>query len=43
MHLALVEIVRRQYELACKAADRADKEAIRAAQREDDDAQRPHK
>lgn len=33
MHLALVEIVRRQYEVVCKAVDRADKEAIRAAQR----------
>jgi hypothetical protein len=32
LHLAIVEIVRRQYELACKAIDRADKEAIRAAQ-----------
>lgn len=32
LHLALVEIVRRQYEVACKAADQADKEAIRTAQ-----------
>ncbi len=32
LHLALVEAVRRQYKLAMQAADRADKEAIRAAQ-----------
>jgi hypothetical protein len=29
-HLALVEVVRRQYKLAAQAADRANKEAIRA-------------
>jgi hypothetical protein len=32
LHLALVEVVRRQYKLACQAADRADKQAVRAAQ-----------
>jgi hypothetical protein len=32
MHLALVEVVRRQYKLACQSADRSDKEAIRSAQ-----------
>jgi hypothetical protein len=32
LHLALVEAVRRQYKLTCQAADRADKQAIRAAQ-----------
>jgi hypothetical protein len=32
LHLALVEVVRRQYKLAAQAADKADKEAIRAAQ-----------
>ncbi len=32
LHLALVEAVRRQYKLAAQAADRADKETIRAAQ-----------
>jgi hypothetical protein len=32
LHLALVEAVRRQYKLAWQAADRADKQAIRAAQ-----------
>jgi hypothetical protein len=32
LHLALVEVVRRQYKLAAQAADRANKEAIRAAQ-----------
>jgi hypothetical protein len=32
LHLALVEAVRRQYQLAAQSADRADKEAIRAAQ-----------
>jgi hypothetical protein len=31
LHLALVEVVRRQYKLAAQAADKADKEAIRAA------------
>ena len=33
LHLALVEVVRRQYKLARQAADRADKEVLRAAQR----------
>src|SRR5208282_3448603 len=28
LHLALVEVVRRQYKLACQAADRADKQRI---------------
>ena len=32
LHLALVEVVRRQCKLAAQAADRADKEAIRAAE-----------
>jgi hypothetical protein len=32
LHLALVEVVRRQYMTAMQAADRVDKEAIRAAQ-----------
>jgi hypothetical protein len=32
LHLALVEVVRRQYKLAAQAADQANKEAIRAAQ-----------
>jgi hypothetical protein len=32
LHLALVEVVRRQYKVASQAADRANKEAIRAAQ-----------
>lgn len=32
LHLTLVEAVRRQYKAAAQAADRADKEAIRAAQ-----------
>jgi hypothetical protein len=32
LHRSLVEIVRRQYKSACQARDRADKEAIRAAQ-----------
>jgi hypothetical protein len=32
LHLTLVEAVRRQYIMAMKAADRADKQAIRAAQ-----------
>jgi hypothetical protein len=32
LHLALVEVVRRQYKLAAQAADRANKEAIRAGQ-----------
>jgi hypothetical protein len=32
LHLTLVEAVRRQYKLAAQTADRADKEAIRAAQ-----------
>lgn len=32
LHLALVEVVRRQYKLAAQAADRANKEAIRVAQ-----------
>jgi hypothetical protein len=32
LHLALVEAVRRQYKLACQEADRADKQAVRAAQ-----------
>jgi hypothetical protein len=32
LHLALVEVVRRQYRLAAQAADKANKEAIRAAQ-----------
>ena len=31
LHLALVEVVRRQYKLAAQAADKADKEAIRSA------------
>ncbi|MGH7172119.1 MAG: hypothetical protein ACRELG_17735, partial [Gemmataceae bacterium] len=33
LHLVLVEAVRRQYKLAAQAADRANKEAIRAAQK----------
>jgi hypothetical protein len=32
LHLTLVEAVRRQYKMASQAADRADKQAIRAAQ-----------
>jgi hypothetical protein len=32
MHLALVEVVRRQYKLAMQNADQANKQAIRAAQ-----------
>jgi hypothetical protein len=32
LHLTLVEAVRRQYIMAMQAADRADKQAIRAAQ-----------
>jgi hypothetical protein len=32
LHLTLVEAVRRQYIIAMRAADRADKQAIRAAQ-----------
>jgi hypothetical protein len=32
LHLTLLEAVRRQYKLAAQAADRADKERIRAAQ-----------
>jgi hypothetical protein len=32
LHLTLVEAVRRQYMMAMQAADRADKQAIRAAQ-----------
>jgi hypothetical protein len=32
LHLALVEVVRRQYKLAAQGADKADKETIRAAQ-----------
>lgn len=32
LHLALVELVRRQYKMAAQAADRADKEAIRKRQ-----------
>jgi hypothetical protein len=32
LHLALVEVVRRQYKLAAQATDKANKEAIRAAQ-----------
>ncbi len=32
LHLALVEVVRRQYKVAAQAADKANKEAIRAAQ-----------
>jgi hypothetical protein len=32
LHLALVEVVRRQYKLAMQNADAADKQAIRAAQ-----------
>jgi hypothetical protein len=32
LHLALVEVVRRQYKLTAQAADKADKEAIRNAQ-----------
>jgi hypothetical protein len=32
LHLTLVEAVRRQYKLVAQGADRADKEAIRAAQ-----------
>jgi len=31
LHLALVELVRRQYRVAAQAADKADKEAIRRA------------
>lgn len=33
LHLTLVEVVRRQYKLAAQAADKADKEAIRAGQK----------
>ncbi|MGH7174315.1 MAG: hypothetical protein ACRELG_28955, partial [Gemmataceae bacterium] len=33
LHLVLAEAVRRQYKLAAQAADRADKQAIRAAQK----------
>lgn len=33
LHLVLVEAVRRQYKLAAQAADRADKEALRTAQK----------
>ncbi len=33
LHRSLVEVVRRQYKLFCQDRDRADKEAIRAAQR----------
>jgi hypothetical protein len=32
LHLALVEVVRRQYKQACQAADKADKQALRATQ-----------
>ena len=32
LHLALIEVVRRQYMMAMQAADQADKAAIRAAQ-----------
>ena len=32
LHLALVEVVRRQYKVAAQAVDKADKQAIRAAQ-----------
>ena len=32
LHLALIEVVRRQYKLAMQNADAADKQAIRAAQ-----------
>ena len=32
LHLSLVELVRRQYKTALQAADRADKEALRAVQ-----------
>jgi hypothetical protein len=32
LHLALIEVVRRQYKLAMQAADQADKQAVRAAQ-----------
>jgi hypothetical protein len=32
LHLAMVEVVRRQYKVAAQAADRANKEAIRASQ-----------
>jgi hypothetical protein len=32
LHLTLVDAVRRQYIMAMQAADRADKQAIRAAQ-----------
>jgi hypothetical protein len=35
LHLVLVEAVRRQYKLAAQAADRANKETIRAAQKMD--------
>jgi hypothetical protein len=31
LHLSPVELVRRQYKIAMQAADRADKEALRAA------------
>jgi hypothetical protein len=34
LHRALVEVVRRQYKVFCQDRDRADKEAIRAAQTE---------
>jgi hypothetical protein len=32
LHLALIEVVRRQYKVAMQDADAADKQAIRAAQ-----------
>jgi hypothetical protein len=32
LHRSLVEVVRRQYKVFCQARDRADKEAVRAAQ-----------
>ncbi len=34
LHRSLVEVVRRQYKMFCQSRDRADKEAIRAAQAE---------
>jgi hypothetical protein len=34
LHRSLVEVVRRQYKVFCQGRDRADKEAIRAAQQE---------
>jgi hypothetical protein len=34
LHRSLVEVVRRQYKVFCQDRDRADKEAIRAAQAE---------